>query len=254
MPSCVVLAVAAAGCSAAAPPSDPSGVPASFALERDDFPAGYAFYDDRDLRALDVLELGPAAVATDKAAPLPGASDRGRLLAEYSKLTLDHLRIGQPPCDALSELGRRPAYHAASGPLAQASADSRSSLGFDQRASTTLAFVVTRAPFPLDQHRQSLAGCGRLAVTSEKIGQGHGSMSPVDAPDGGFGYDLEAELQSPAGVSYRFSRVFLAERIGQNAVLGSVSRTASAEAGERPLDQSALRAMLRKLADKVARG
>ncbi|MGL6236619.1 MAG: hypothetical protein ACRC20_14900 [Segniliparus sp.] len=250
VPPLVASAAALGGCSSAAPPPDPSRIPASFALAKEDFPDGYEFHDDRDLRGLDMLELGPKGKEA-QGKERQGADPR---LADYSKLTLDHLSIDQQACEGLSELGRRPAYHVAAGPLAPTSADARSSLGLDRRSSTTLTFVVTRIPLPLDQYRQALAGCGQLTAASEKIGQGQAAMSPVDAPDGGFAYALEAKLQSPSGIAYAFSRVLVAAPVGQSTVLGSISRTASAEGGEKPLDQATLRAMFQKLVAKVKAG
>lgn len=236
----VVFAVAAGGCSAPAPPSDPSRVPASFALARSDFPEGYEFHDDRDLRELDMIDLG--------------AKEKDHRLPEYSKLTLDHLSTEQQACALLMDLGRRPTYHTAAGPVVPASAHTRSSLGIDQRISTTLTFVVTTDPVPLDQYRQALAGCGRLAVKSEKIGPGQGSVTQAEAPDGGLAYTLEAQLQAPSGFQYAFSRMLIAVPVGGEVVFGSASRTTSVEKGKEPLDQTTLRAMLQKLVAKVRQG
>ncbi|EFV14803.2 hypothetical protein [Segniliparus rugosus] len=239
-PPLVVLAALAGGCSAPAPPSDPSSVPASFALARQDFPEGYEFHDDRDLRELDVVELG--------------AKKKDRRLPDYSKLTLDHLSTEQQACALLMDVGRRPTYHTAAGPVAPAPAHTRSSLGIDQRVSTTLVFVVTTDPVPLDQYRQALAGCGRFSVKSERIGPGQGGIVPAEAPDGGLAYTLEAQLQAPSGIEYAFSRVLIAVPVGRDVVFGSASRTTSVEKGKEPLDQTTLRAMLHKLVDKVKAG
>lgn len=171
VPLCAAVAALVCGCSSPAPPPDPSRVPASFALAGSDFPEGYEFHDDRDLRALDSVELGPQS--------------KDPRLFDYSKLTLDHLATDQPGCAALVAFGSRPTYRPAAGPALPASSESRSSLGFDQRSSTTLTFTVTRDPVPLGRYRDAIAGCARFAVTSEKIGPGQGSITPMDAPAGG---------------------------------------------------------------------